>query len=63
MIIETERLILRPFNQSDLHDFYEYVSVEGVGEINSLSTDKIVNGTKEFVLHGGNASGSGAAEY
>ena len=31
--IETERLILRPFRQSDLQDFYEYASVEGVGEM------------------------------
>lgn len=31
--IETERLILRPFEQSDLLDFNEYASVEGVGEM------------------------------
>ena len=31
--LETERLILRPFRQEDLHDFYEYASVEGVGEM------------------------------
>ena len=31
--IETERLILRPFRQSDLQNFYEYASVEGVGEM------------------------------
>lgn len=31
--IETERLILRAFEQSDLADFYEYASVEGVGEM------------------------------
>lgn len=31
--IETERLILRPFQQSDLDDFYEYASVKGVGEM------------------------------
>ena len=31
--IETERLILRPFKQSDLNDFFEYASVEGVGEM------------------------------
>lgn len=31
--IETERLILRPFKQIDLDDFYEYASVEGVGEM------------------------------
>ena len=30
--IETKRLILRPFRESDLADFYEYASVEGVGE-------------------------------
>ena len=32
-IIETERLILRPFDWSDLDDFYEYASVDGVGEM------------------------------
>lgn len=31
--IETERLLLRPFQQADLQDFYEYASVEGVGEM------------------------------
>ena len=32
-VIETERLILRPFRQTDLEDFYEYASVEGVGNL------------------------------
>lgn len=32
-VIETERLILRAFEQTDLKDFYEYASVEGVGEM------------------------------
>ncbi len=31
--IETERLVLRAFQQSDLDDFYEYASIEGVGEM------------------------------
>ena len=31
--IETERLILRPFEQADLDDFFEYASVEGTGEM------------------------------
>lgn len=31
--LETDRLILRPFKQSDLEDFFEYASVEGVGEM------------------------------
>lgn len=30
--IETERLILRPWENTDLQDLYEYASVEGVGE-------------------------------
>ena len=32
-IIETERLVLRPFTTSDADDLYEYASVEGVGEM------------------------------
>ena len=32
-IIETKRLVLRAFTQGDLDDFYEYASVEGVGEM------------------------------
>lgn len=31
--IETDRLLLRLFKPSDLDDFYEYASVEGVGEM------------------------------
>ncbi len=31
--IETDRLFLRPFRESDLDDFFEYASVEGVGEM------------------------------
>jgi ribosomal-protein-alanine N-acetyltransferase len=30
--LETERLILRAFNEGDLQDFHVYASVEGVGE-------------------------------
>jgi len=31
--LETQRLLLRPFNKSDLMDFYSYASVPGVGEM------------------------------
>lgn len=31
--IETSRLILRAWREEDLYDFYEYASVEGVGEM------------------------------
>ena len=31
--IETERLVLRPWRESDLADLYEYASVDGVGQM------------------------------
>ena len=31
--IETERLILRPWRETDLDDFYEYAKVDGVGQM------------------------------
>jgi len=31
-VLETDRLILRPFRETDLEDLYAYASVEGVGE-------------------------------
>lgn len=33
IVIETPRLILRPWRESDLADFYEYASVDGVGQM------------------------------
>ena len=33
LTIETERLILRPWKQTDLDDFFEYACVDGVGEM------------------------------
>ena len=33
IILETERLILRQWKESDLEDFYAYASVPGVGEM------------------------------
>lgn len=32
-VIETNRLRLRPFKESDLDDFYDYASIPGVGEM------------------------------
>ena len=31
VVLKTERLILRPWKLSDLDDFFEYASVDGVG--------------------------------
>lgn len=33
LVLESERLILRPFCAEDLDDLYEYASVDGVGEM------------------------------
>lgn len=32
-VLKTERLTLRPWRESDLSDFYEYASVDGVGQM------------------------------
>ncbi len=32
-VIKTERLILRPWRETDLADFYEYCKVDGVGQM------------------------------
>ena len=60
-ILKTDRLILRPFKISDLDDFYEYASVEGVGEMagwlphkNKKESEQILNlfisGKKTFAI-------------
>ena len=33
VVLKTERLTLRPWRQSDLEDFFEYASVDGVGQM------------------------------
>lgn len=59
--IETDRLILRPWMQTDLQDFYEYASVDGVGQMagwlphESLSVsqrilESFIEGKKTFAL-------------
>ena len=61
VVIETERLILREFKQSDLKDFFDYASVPGVGERagwphhESIETSKkilsnFINGKKTFAI-------------
>ena len=33
VVIKTDRLTLRPWKEEDLNDFYEYASVDGVGQM------------------------------
>ena len=49
LIIKTERLILRPFKQSDLHDFYTYASVDGVGEMAGWKHHETIEKTQEIL--------------
>lgn len=47
--IETERLVLRAFKESDLSDFYEYASVEGVGEMAGWRHHESLDKTAEIL--------------
>lgn len=47
--IETERLILRPWRETDLQDFYEYASVDGVGQMAGWSPHKSVEESKAIL--------------
>lgn len=49
LVIETERLILRPFKQSDLRDFNEYASVPGVGEMAGWKHHETIEKTQEIL--------------
>ena len=49
LVIETERLILRSFKQSDLHDFNEYASVSGVGEMAGWKHHETIEKTQEIL--------------
>ena len=46
--LETERLILRPFEAADLNDFYEYASVEVLAKWQAGSTTKALKNRKRF---------------
>ena len=36
VVLRTERLILRPWRESDLDDFFGYASVDGVGDFHTI---------------------------
>ena len=53
--LKTERLLLRPWRESDLDDFFEYASVDGVGQMAGWSPHKNIEESKEilsrFIAH------------
>ncbi len=48
-VLETERLLLRPWQAYDLHDFYEYASVDGVGEMAGWAHHQSIFETKKIL--------------
>jgi ribosomal-protein-alanine N-acetyltransferase len=59
--LKTQRLILRPWKESDLEDFYEYAKVDGVGQMagwlphssmeeSKMILDRFIDGKKTFAI-------------
>jgi len=49
VIIETKRLIIRPWKNEDLNDFYEYASVDGVGQMAGWNPHKSKEESREIL--------------
>lgn len=47
--IETSRLVLRPWRETDLADLYEYASVPGVGEMAGWCHHKSIDETQKII--------------
>ena len=51
VVLKTDRLILRPWRESDLSDFYEYASVDGVGQMAGWNPHRNVEESKTILSH------------
>ena len=51
VVLTTERLTLRPWRTSDLNDFYEYASVDGVGQMAGWNPHRNVEESKTILSH------------
>jgi ribosomal-protein-alanine N-acetyltransferase len=51
VVLMTERLTLRPWRESDLNDFYEYASVDGVGQMAGWNPHKSIEESREILSH------------
>ncbi len=49
--ITTGRLILRPWKESDIEDFYEYARVDGVGQMAGWTPHKNMEESKKILSH------------
>lgn len=46
IILKTQRMILRPWKDTDLNDFYEYAKVDGVGQLAGWTPHKNIEESK-----------------
>ena len=51
VVLTTDRLTLRPWRESDLNDFYEYASVDGVGQMAGWNPHRNVEESKMILFH------------
>lgn len=51
VVLKTDRLILRPWRESDLSDFYEYASVDGVGQMAGWLPHKNMEESRVILSH------------
>ena len=51
VVLTTDRLTLRPWRESDLNDFYEYASVDGVGQMAGWNPHRNVEESKMILAH------------
>lgn len=51
VVLTTDRLTLRPWRESDLSDFYEYASVDGVGQMAGWSPHRNLEESRRILSH------------
>ena len=49
VILKTPRLVLRPWRESDLNDFFEYASVDGVGQMAGWTPHRDIGESREIL--------------
>ena len=49
--LRTERMILRPWKETDLNDFYEYAKVDGVGQMAGWLPHKSIEESQMILSH------------
>ena len=61
--LRTERLLLRPWRWDDIEDFYEYASVDGVGQMAGWNPHKSIDESREILSHFINNKWTFAVEF